>query len=73
MYLVPADCLHEDKSSPLKNRKRHPKIKKHKHHPYQQQVKIHKHHPYEEWVKMCKTIDEADIRKKTDTNAFVDF
>jgi len=32
-----------------------------------------KHYSYEEWVKMRKKMNEADFRKKTDTNAFEDF
>jgi len=64
MYLVPADHLDGDKRSPLKKRK---------HHPYEEQVKIRKHHLCEEWVKMRQKMDEADIRKKTETNAFADF
>jgi len=45
MYLVAADSLHGDKSSPLK---------KGKHRPYVEQVKKRKRHPYEEQVKICK-------------------
>jgi len=47
-------------------------LKKRKHDPYEEQVQISKHHPHQ-WLKMRQKMDEADIRKKTETNAFADF
>jgi len=49
------------------------KKRKHHHHPYAEAVKIRKHHPYEQWLKVRQKMDEADLRKKTETNAFADF
>ena len=46
-------------------------MKKRKHHA--EAVKIHKHHPYEHWIKVRQKMDEADLRKKTETNVFADF
>ena len=46
-------------------------MKKHKHHSYA--VKIRKHHPYEQWLKVRRKMDEADLRKKTETNVIADF
>ena len=46
-------------------------MKKRKHHA--EAVKIRKHHPYEQWLKVRRKMDEADIRKKTETNVFADF
>jgi len=40
--------------------------------PYAEAKKIRKIHPYEEWLKMRKRIDEADLRKKTETNVFAE-
>ena len=41
--------------------------------PYAEARKIRKHRPYEEWLKLRKKMDEADLRKKTDTNEFAEF
>ena len=46
-------------------------MKKRKHHA--EAVKIRKHHPYEEWLKVLRKMDEADLRKKTETNVIADF
>ena len=46
-------------------------MKKRKHHA--EAVKIRKHHPYEQWLKMRRKMDEAELRKKTETNVFADF
>jgi len=74
MYLIPADRLH---GSPLMSRE--PTVSKRKHretgkkrNPYAEANKIRKHHPYEEWLKLRHKMDEADLRKKTETNLFLD-
>jgi len=49
-------------------------VKKRKHHnPYAVADKIRKHHPYEGWLKMRHKMDEPDLRRKIETNAFADF
>jgi len=53
-------------------RKQKEPVKKRKHHPYAEAVKIRKHRPYEQWLKVRQKMDEADLRKKTDTNVFAD-
>ena len=40
---------------------------------YAEVNKIRKHHTYEEWLKMRHKMDEDDLRKKTERNAFADF
>ena len=52
-------------------RKQRESVKKCKHHA--EAVKIRKHHTYEQWLKVRQKMDEADLRKKTETNAFADF
>jgi len=52
-------------------RKQKAHVKKHKHHA--EAVKIRKHHPYEQWLKVRRKVDEADLRKKTETNVIADF
>jgi len=78
MYLTSADNLHGSpfmSREPTVSKPKHLEtVKKHKHHnPYAEAIKIRKHHPYEEWLKMRHMMDEADLRKKTETNAFADF
>ena len=76
MYLIPADRLH---GSPFMSREPAAvSIRKHrgtvkKRNPYAEANKIRKHHPHEEWLKMRKKVDEADLRKKTETNVFAEF
>jgi len=41
--------------------------------PYAEARKIRKNHPYVEWLKLRKKMDEADLRKKTETNVFAEF
>ena len=74
MYLIPADRLH---GSPFMSRE--PTVSKRKYretvkkrNPYEEANKIREHHPYEEWLKLRHMMDEADLRKKTETNAFAD-
>jgi len=43
-----------------------------KRNPYAEAIKIRKHQPYEEWLKMRHKMDEAEISKKTETNAFME-
>jgi len=74
MYLIPADRL---PGSPFMSReptavsKRTHREKKRD--PYAEARKIRKHHPYEECLKLRKKMDEADLRKKTETNVFAEF
>jgi len=69
MYFIPADRLH---GSTFMSRE--PTVSKLKHHnPYAEAIKIRKHHPYEEWLKLRRRMDEADLRKKTETNSFAEF
>jgi len=49
------------------------KHRENKRDPYAEARKIRKHHPYEEWLKLRKKMDEADLRKKTETNMFAEF
>ena len=54
-------------------RKHRDTVKKRKqHHPYAKAGILRKHHPYEEWLKVRQKMDEAELRKKIETNAFVD-
>jgi len=74
MYLIPADRL---PVSPFMSRDT-TTVSKRKHRekkrdPYAEARKIRKHHPYEEWLKLRKKMDEADLRKKTETNVFAEF
>ena len=74
MYLIPADRL---PGSPFISREP-TTVSKRKHRekkrdPYADARKIRKHHPYEEWLKLRKKMDEADPRKKTETNVFTEF
>jgi len=76
MYLIPADRLPGSPfmtREPVSIRKQRETVKKRKQHPYAEAVKIRKHHSYEEWLKVRQKMDEADLRKKTETNAFADF
>jgi len=59
------------RESTVSIRKKKAPVKKRKHHA--EAVKIHKHHPYEHWIKVRQKMDEADLRKKTETNVFADF
>jgi len=75
MYLIPVDRLH---GSPFMTRE--PTVSKRKHqetvkkrNPYAEAIKIRKHNPYEAWLKMRHKMEEADVRKKTETNAFADY
>jgi len=77
MYLIPTDRLHGSSfmaPEPTVSKREHREtVKKRKHNnPYAEAIKIRKHHPYEEWLKMHHKMDEADLRKKTETNAFAD-
>ena len=40
---------------------------------YSEAKKIRKQRPYEKWLKLRHKMYEADLRKKTETNAFADF
>jgi len=56
---------------------REPTVSKRKHRekkrdPNAEARKIRKHHPYEEWLKLRKKMDEADLRKKAETNVFAE-
>jgi len=67
MYLIPADRL---RGSPFMTREPSSvSIRKH----HAEAVKIRKHHPYEQWLKVRRKRDEADLRKKTETNLIADF
>jgi len=75
MYLILADHL---RGSPFMTReptvsirKENAPVKKRKHHA--EAVKICKHHPCEQWLKVRRKMDEADLRKKTETYVFADF
>jgi len=75
MFLIPADRLH---SSPFMSRE--PSVSKRKYretikkcNPYAEANKIRKQHPYEELLKLRHIMDDADLRKKTETNEFADF
>ena len=73
MYLIPADRLQVSpfmsrEPTAVSKRKHRDTIKKFD--PYAEAKKVRKHHPYEEWLKMRKKMDEADLRKKTETNVF---
>jgi len=75
MYLIPADRL---RGSPFMTRepmvsirKQKAPVKKRKHHA--EAFKIRKHHLYEQWLKVRRKLDEADLRKKTETNVIADF
>ena len=57
---------------PMVSKRKHRETVK-KRNPYAEANNIRKHHPYEEWLKMRHKMDEADLRKKTETNAFVEF
>ena len=76
MYLIPADCLRgspfmtRDPSS-VSIRKQKAPVKKRKHH--SEAVKIRKLHLYEQWLKVRRKMDEADLRKKTETNVIADY
>ena len=75
MYLIPADRLHGSqfmsrKPTAVSKRKHRETFKKRE--PYAEAKKIRKHHPYEEWLNMRKKMDEADLRKKTETNMFAE-
>ena len=74
MYLIPADRL---PGSPFMSREQ-TAVSKRKHRekkrdPYAEARKIRKHHPYEEWLKLRKKMDEADLRKKSETNVLAEF
>jgi len=75
MYLIPTDRLRGTpfitREPTVSIRKKNAPVKKRKHHA--EAVKIRKHHPYEQWLKLRQKIDKADLRKKTETNVFVDF
>jgi len=75
MYHIPADRLlgspFMTREPAVSIRKEKEPIKKYKHHA--KAVKILKHHPYEQWLKERQKMDEADLRKKTETNVFADF
>ena len=75
MYLIPADRLRGStfmtREPTVSIRKQKAPVKKRKHH--SEAVKIRKHHPYEQWLKVRQKMDEADLRKKTETNVFADF
>ena len=76
MYLIPADRLHGSsfmsrETTAVSKRKHRETVKKRD--PYAEAKKIRKHHPYEKWLKMRKKMDEADLRKKTETNVFAEF
>ena len=77
MYLIPTERLHvspfmsREPTAAVSNPNHREMIKKPD--PYSEAKKIRKHHPYEGWLKMRKKIDEADLRKKTETNVFAEF
>ena len=76
MYLIPANRLRSShfmarEPATVSIRKQKAPVKKRKHHA--EAVKIRKHHPYEQWLKVRQNMDEADLRKKTETNVFADF
>jgi len=77
LYLIPAVRFPVNPfkiREPVSIRKQREPVKKRKHnHPFAEAVKINKYHPYEEWLKVRQKMDEADLRKKTETNAFADF
>jgi len=74
LYLIPADLF---PGSPFMSREL-TAVSKSKHRgkkrdPYAEGRKINEHHPSEELLKMRKKIDEADPRKKTETNVLAEF
>jgi len=76
MYLIPADRLRGSpfmtrQPSSVSIRKQKAPVKKRKYH--SEAVKIRKHHPYEQWLKVRRKMDEADLRKTTETNVIADF
>ena len=75
MYLIPADRLHNSpfmtREPMVSIRKQKAPVKKRKHH--SEAVKIRKHHPNKQWLKVRRKMDEADLRKKTETYVIADF
>jgi len=75
MYLNPANSFRGSpfltREPTVSIRKKKAPVKKRKHHA--EAVKIRKHHPYEQWLKVRQKMDEADLRKKTETNVIADF
>ena len=65
--------MKRNREEQVKKRQSQEQVKNLTYDPYEEQVKIRKHHPYEEWIQMRQKIDEADIGKKKETNAFADF
>jgi len=76
MNLIPADRLHvspfltRDQVSIRKHRET---VKKRNYHTYAEAIKIRIHHPYDECLKVRQKMDVKHLRKKLDTNAFLDF
>jgi len=76
MYLIPVDRLPGSpfmSQEPTTTTVTKCKHREKKSDPYAEARKIRKHHPYEEWLKLCKKMDEADLRKKAETNVFAEF
>jgi len=74
MYHIPAERLPGSAFMTREARNLRETDKKRKQrHPYEEAVKIRKHHPYEGWLNVRRKMDEADLRKKTETNVFADF
>jgi len=75
MYLIPDDRLRGSsfmtREPTVLIRKQKAHLKKRKYHA--EAVKIRKHHPYEQWLKVRRKMDDADIRKKIETNVIADF
>ena len=74
MYLIPAERLPGSAYMTRETRNLRETVKKRKQRqPYAEAVKIRKHLPYEGWLNVRRKMDEADLRKKTETNVFADF
>jgi len=70
MYIIPVERLPDSPFMSAVAKRRETDKKRD---PYAEARKIRKHHPYEEWLKMLKKMDEADLRKKIETNLFAEF
>jgi len=74
MYLIPNDRLRGTpfmtREPTVSKRKQNAPVKKRKHH--SEAVKVRKRHPYEKWLKVRQQMDEADIRRKNETDVIAD-
>jgi len=73
MYLIPADRFHGprfmSREPTVSKRKYRETVNKSKHRKAcAEGIQIGKQHPHEEWLKMRQKMDEADLRKKNETD-----